>query len=351
MELLKVHQIPAQKIKSIDAEVKDIDYDVIIDKVIIQGIIHKQIYYVGFDNVVHYQGEDMSFSTIIDIIGALPGMTADINIDIEKIIAHLRKDGCNIKQKVLLEISLHLFEGVSGNFISKNSKQILIEDEFQICEPVPEIDIEYEIIVRREKGTRNCQQLLIQNNTELEYTAEKVVNIEAEIEGIKTEIISNTLIIIKGNICKDIVYVSESIVRHQREIIPFNVPVNLTQTIGEDLLNPCVEIESLRFTLSAEGKWVKQIVVIKACYGPEIISTIRVVSSINGAEIYIDTIMVEEEVVKSSEPLSTEKKVFPVVTAVFDPLNQLSSIEKEVIVLNIIDLGPTPIEVIVSVSV
>jgi len=351
MELFIAHQIPAQKIKSIDAEPRDIYYDVIIDKVIIQGIIHKQIYYVGVDNVVHYQGEDMSFSTIIDIIGALPGMTADINIDIEKIIAHLGENGCNIKQKVLLEISLHLFESVSGNFIAENSKQILIENEFQICEPVPQIDIDYEIIVRREKGTRNCQQLLIQNNTELEYTAEKIVNIEAEIEGIKTEIISNTLIIIKGNISKDIVYVSESVVRHQREIIPFNIPVNLSQTIGEGILNPCVEIESLRFTLYAEGRWVKQIIVIKACSVPEIISTIRVVSSITGPEIYVDNIMVEEEVVKTSDPLSTEKKVFPVVIAVSDPLNQLSSIEKEVIVLNIIDSGPTPIEVVVSVSI
>jgi len=61
--------------------------------------------------------------------------------------------------------------------------------------------------------------------------------------------------------------------------------------------------------------------------------------------------MVEEEVVKTSDPLSTEKKVFPVVIAVSDPLNQLSSIEKEVIVLNIIDSGPTPIEVVVSVSI
>ena len=192
MELFKAHRIPAQKIKCIDAVLKDIKYEVIIDRVIVQGIIRKEIYYVGLDSVVHYQAEDMPFSTMIDIAGAFPGLTADINIDIEKIIAHLGEAGCNIRQKLLLCISIRLFEGSTASFIGENSKQILLEGEFQICEPVPEVDVDYEIIVRREKGRKNCQQLLIQQNTELEYTAEKIVNIEAEIEGVRADKISNT---------------------------------------------------------------------------------------------------------------------------------------------------------------
>jgi hypothetical protein len=351
MELFKAHRIPAQKIKCIDAVLKDIKYEVIIDRVIVQGIIRKEIYYVGLDSVVHYQAEDMPFSTMIDIAGAFPGLTADINIDIEKIIAHLGEAGCNIRQKLLLCISIRLFEGSTASFIGENSKQILLEGEFQICEPVPEVDVDYEIIVRREKGRKNCQQLLIQQNTELEYTAEKIVNIEAEIEGVRADKISNTLVLIQGNICKDIVYVTDSIVRHQREIVAFSIPVKLTEAAGEGILSPCVEIESLKFALHDDGKCVKQIIVLKACYGPELISTIRVVSSITGPEIITDTVMVEEEVVTKLDPLSTEKKVFPVVRSVLDPLNLLSAIEKEVIVLNIVDSGPAPVEVLVSVSV
>lgn len=72
MELFKAHRIPAQKIKCIDAVLKDIKYEVIIDRVIVQGIIRKEIYYVGLDSVVHYQAEDMPFSTMIDIAGAFP---------------------------------------------------------------------------------------------------------------------------------------------------------------------------------------------------------------------------------------------------------------------------------------
>lgn len=47
-------KIKAIKIKKIDAKIKDIDYEIIPDKILIKGNIHKHVFYVGADNRVRF---------------------------------------------------------------------------------------------------------------------------------------------------------------------------------------------------------------------------------------------------------------------------------------------------------
>ena len=54
---------PALKIRNITAEIRDLTTELIPDKVIIQGLLHKQIFFVGEDNIVHHQTEEAPFST------------------------------------------------------------------------------------------------------------------------------------------------------------------------------------------------------------------------------------------------------------------------------------------------
>ena len=65
---------PAIKIREIVAKIERLMAEVIEDKVIIQGVVHKQIFFINEDNLEIHQSEDVPFSTFVDIPGAVPGM-------------------------------------------------------------------------------------------------------------------------------------------------------------------------------------------------------------------------------------------------------------------------------------
>lgn len=56
--------VPAKKVHEIQARVTDLVCEVIPNKVIMTGSIHKQIFFVGPDDVVHHQAEASSTKTL-----------------------------------------------------------------------------------------------------------------------------------------------------------------------------------------------------------------------------------------------------------------------------------------------
>lgn len=82
-------KVPAQKVQDITAKVVDVTTEIIPNKVIIQGTIHKQIFFVGPDDVVHHQAEDVSFSSFVEVPGAQPWMEAQVFSRVEHIAWHL----------------------------------------------------------------------------------------------------------------------------------------------------------------------------------------------------------------------------------------------------------------------
>ena len=66
---------PARKIYDMDAVCRDVDYEILPNKVIIRGTLHKQVYYVDIeDDTVQEQSYDSEFSVVVDIPGARPNM-------------------------------------------------------------------------------------------------------------------------------------------------------------------------------------------------------------------------------------------------------------------------------------
>jgi len=77
--------VPAVKVQDIVAFITDLSTEIIKGKVFIDGTIHKQIFYVGPNDVVRHQGEDVPFSAVVEVYGAEPGMTAQVHPTIEHI--------------------------------------------------------------------------------------------------------------------------------------------------------------------------------------------------------------------------------------------------------------------------
>lgn len=75
----------AKKIFDIHAVVQDVECEIIPNKVIIQGDLHKQIFFVGEDDCVLHRRADVPFSTFVDVPGAEPGMTCQPHVRVEHI--------------------------------------------------------------------------------------------------------------------------------------------------------------------------------------------------------------------------------------------------------------------------
>jgi hypothetical protein len=77
--------VPTKKIQDIMAVVTDISSEVIRGKVLIDGTIHKQIFYVGPNEVVRHQAVDIPFTAFVEVPNAEPGMTAQVHPTIEHV--------------------------------------------------------------------------------------------------------------------------------------------------------------------------------------------------------------------------------------------------------------------------
>jgi len=233
--------IPAIKVRDINAEVTNLVSDVIDDKVIIQGILHKQIFYVGTDNIVHHQSEDVSFSTFLDIPGAEPGMNVLVEPTIEHIISDLIMDGIVLHQKVILQF-----------FVKVLSFQQLI------------IEIGSGPLVKVEKVIgENSVQTMLNNNVTLAVPAIKIVDITAEVMDMTVDVIEGK-VIIQGIIHKQLFYIgTDDIEHHQAEDIPFGEFIEIPGAEAGMNVQVHPDVEHIKRELSEDGTMVCQEVVLE----------------------------------------------------------------------------------------
>lgn len=197
--------VKAIKVVDIDAEVCDINCEVIEDKVIIQGIVHKQIFFIDTDDVERHVCEDVSFSTFVDVPGAEPGNNCQVHPSIEFIKQELICDGKVLSQEVILEIFVKITETVQLNLVL--GEDILLK--------VPEVIGE------------NLRQILLENIVQLPVPAIKIKEIDATVVNIQTTVIRNK-VIIQGIVHKQIFFVDEeNVERHLGENVPFSTFVDV----------------------------------------------------------------------------------------------------------------------------
>lgn len=108
--------INAIKIDKIDASLRSVEDHVFDNKVVKQGIIHKQIFYVDPDNFVRHIAEDIPFMVTVDIPGVKPGPFVDVqnhllDVDVDfRLIPSRHGDIGKLKQKVVAHILVKVSE-------------------------------------------------------------------------------------------------------------------------------------------------------------------------------------------------------------------------------------------------
>lgn len=112
--------LPAEKIDEIVASVRDLTCFVIPNKVIFQGTLHKQIFFVDLDSFVRHVGVDIPFSGFVD----LPGVPADAACRVTGVIEFIQFDlitSTLLRETVVIMIEVTVFEG-SAEISSCNNR-------------------------------------------------------------------------------------------------------------------------------------------------------------------------------------------------------------------------------------
>jgi len=229
LEATKQAELPfaAIKVRNIVAKIVDLTTEIIADKVIVQGIIHEQLFYVGTDELVHHLSDDIHFATFLDLPGAQPGMNAQASALIEEVISELTNFGRTIVKKFIIEIFVKVTETVQLGLTFGQGPSLLLEEVIG----------------------ENTAQKLVENEVTLNTAAIKIDEIVASIRDLEVHLIEDK-VIIQGNLHKQIFYVDiENLGRHQGEDIHFSLFVDLPGVQPEMEVDVCPRIEGIFFNL------------------------------------------------------------------------------------------------------
>jgi len=307
--------MPAIKVRDINAVVSDIQTDVIEDKVIIQGIIHKQIFYVGTDDIIHHQAEDIGFSTFIDIPGAEPGMEVLIEPTIEHIVTKLVADGTILHQKVILQFFVKVL----------SVQQLIVETG---SGPL--------VKANRVIGENSVQTMVI-NDVSLAVEAIKIVDINAEVMELDTEVIDDK-VIIQGIVHKQLFYIGEDEVEHhQAEDIPFSEFVDIPGAEPGMNVQVYPTVEHIKQELSSDGTRVNQEIVLELFVKVTESVQINIVTGDDSLVMLPEVIGENTKQILSETTLALDQTAIKIkeITAVFEDINAVV-INDKVIVQGII---------------
>ncbi|HYH02001.1 MAG TPA: DUF3794 domain-containing protein, partial [Bacillota bacterium] len=350
--------VAAVKIREIIAQVREITTHVINDKVIVQGIIHKQIFFISNDNIERHQAEDIPFSLFLDIPGVTPGDIVRINPIIEAVFFELESP-TQLRQKVIIavnaivtrEVQLNLVLSTGPLFkveqvVGEGTKQVLIVRREEIVPPPPpppvlpititEVTIVIPNIIAAE------QQIILRNEVELPVNAIKVKEIQARIVDVTTQITEGG-VLVQGFVEKVISFVgTDNIVRSLTERVPFSILVNVPGIAPDQAVEVAVEIENISFELNAAGDTVTQVIVLRASVSAAGVPSqqVTVVTDVQGPGVVQTKVRVRALVLLPNG--QTELREFDVVTNVTAP--EIAGTEKQVLLLDVVgDGNPNPV--------
>ncbi|MGE5605642.1 MAG: DUF3794 domain-containing protein, partial [Bacteroidota bacterium] len=220
----------AIKVRNVTGEIRNIVTEIIPNKVIVQGIVHEQLFFVGTDNLVHHLADDVHFSTFLDVPGVQPGMNAQVSARIEDIITELAPDGQSIIKKIIIEVFVKVTETVQVNLATGDGPTLLL----------------------KEVVGENTAQTLIEADVALEFPAIKVDEITGDIRNLEVEVIKDK-VIIQGILHKQIFFVdTNNLERHQMEELPFSLFVDVPGAVPGMDVQVQSRIEAIFFHLVNE---------------------------------------------------------------------------------------------------
>jgi len=205
---------PARKIKNIDTEIRHLVSRVIEGKVVVEGVLHKQIFFVGLDNDIVFEvSVDEKFTHFVDIPGAFPGANVQVYPRVEFVNVQIDAyDPAFGKQTAIIDIFVKVTETVQVDVVTDIKDVKVTKELLKVSQVVGE-------------GVR--QQTIVANLT-APAPARKIAGPpDTRFENIVTKVIENK-VVIEGDLVKQVYFVREG---DFPEVLEFEVREHFTSFI------------------------------------------------------------------------------------------------------------------------
>lgn len=222
--------IPAIKVVEVRVTIppESLTIEPINDKVIIQGVIHKQIFFIDQNDVERHQAVDVAFSTFVEAPGTRPGHV----VLVEPIVVFTAFElvfppGATATTQLLEKVVIDFLVNVA------NLRVMEVEES-----PTGTL-IKAEVVLGQGTG-----QLMIERDVTLPVAALKVSDVLARVENLRAISLPGK-VLVQGNLHKQLFFVGldDGLEHHQAENIAFSTAVEVLGS-SPDLLvqvTPTVE--------------------------------------------------------------------------------------------------------------
>ena len=349
---------PAIKIKDIELVVQDARGRTIADKVIIQGVFVKDVYYINEDDVEVLESFTIPFSTFIPAPGVTPGLNVFVLAQALPVVFDPSQTGTEITEKDLAEIEAIITETVkieveedpTGTLFKV--QKVIGEGTAQVCAegipvPVLPITIEFERI-RVGEAVEAEKQLLVENSICLPFIAKKIKSVESTVQNVTFEIVGEQ-VLVEGEVKKDVFVVGlDNIVHHIQEIVPFSGFVDVPGIVEGATVTVDVVVESLVQNLICGGSKIQQLIVLLVTVTSAEERIVQVVVNVTGPGVFQTKTRVLVDVVDDGIP---EPVPLDVVTDLTGP--NVDTVTKETLLLVVIvngTVGPVPVSVVTNAT-
>jgi nucleoid-associated protein YgaU len=184
----------ARKIKNIDTQIRDIVARVIENKVIVEGVLHKQIFFVGEDDIVFEVSVDERFTHFVDVPGAFPGANAQVHPRVEFVDVVIDTyDPTRGVQTAIIDIFVKVTETV----------------QVEVVIDIKDVKVTKELLKVSQVVGEGARQHKIVMDLVAPAPARKIAGPpDTRFENIVTRIIENK-VIVEGDLVKQIFFVRE----------------------------------------------------------------------------------------------------------------------------------------------
>ncbi|MBO8169920.1 MAG: DUF3794 domain-containing protein [Thermoanaerobacteraceae bacterium] len=183
-----------KKIKDVDAKVINVSAEVGQNNVIVEGTLHKQIFYVEQDtNRVYEMSVDETFRTVVSIAGAEPGMNADAMAEVVNVSIDLTSD-TTAKQQAVLSV------------FAKVTEDLQIE---VVTDVIGEgIEVDKDLLRVESVVGENEDQATVKNDIFFDVPVKKIVETTDTVKiNRMTSRIAEDKVVLEGDLHKQIFYV------------------------------------------------------------------------------------------------------------------------------------------------
>ncbi len=237
---------PVRKIREpVEAEVEVTDTEVIEDKVVVRGVIEKQVYFVDDnDGTLREKSFEEPFSVFVDILGAEPGHNVQVRPRVELVkLNQVDKDKSYHKgEKAEGGEGEGEGEGEIGahhHFVEEVYRQLVIIEIFvKVTETIQlevatdvigeKITVDKELLKVEDVIGENTAQTEIISDINLDYPVRKIESVDSRFEDVSSRVIDDK-VVVEGTLVKQIYFVDPEldVVRERTVREDFSLTVDI----------------------------------------------------------------------------------------------------------------------------